>query len=201
MEQRSDNKPNDSELISELNKLSKSELAYLITRVQNVPEIEILIACAKWLWNYRKVYPGQASVATGKGIDLKSNKERLVKELENAGIPLPRFKNDGPDIIGSSESEFWQIECKGAGSLVDERTLRNNFDRALSSVVSYYTSFDTANSEAKPYLGLSLPEVPKYISELRRRVRKPLRGQLNLWVLLYELKSKKIRAVGPEDEC
>jgi hypothetical protein len=201
LEQKSDNKPDDSELISELNKLSKNELKDLLKEIKNVPEIEVLIASAIWLWNHRKVHPIKVSVATGKGIDFGSHKKQLVKIFETVGIPLPRFKNDGPDIIGSSESEFWQVECKGAG-LGKVQTYRNNFDRALASVVSYYTdiSLDERNSDARPYLGLALPDTPDYVSELHRRVKKPLRHQLNLWVLLYEQESKQIRPVTPGDE-
>ena len=48
--------------------------------------------------------------------------------------------------------------------------------------------------------GLALPASPEYLKQLKKRVRQPLRVRLNLWVLLYEPKSKSIRAVSPEDK-
>ena len=57
-----------------------------------------------------------------------------------------------------------------------QATQRNNFDRALASVVSYYTDSlpimpdDLAVLRgAVPHLGLALPETPDYLRELRRR--------------------------------
>jgi len=104
--------------------------------------------------------------------------------------------------LSISDSEWWIIECKGAG-LGKSQTQRNNFDRALASVVSYFEEspqgLGAEHQGATVCLGLALPATRAYLNELRRRVRSPLRKRLNLWVLLYELESKKIRAVPPAE--
>lgn len=171
-----------------------------------VPEIDVLIATAIWLWQQRKVLPLKFSVARGKGININSDIKRLQEALEVARVPNILDGNNqflstiGPDVIGVSKTEFWQIECKGCGP-VKTQTHRNNFDRALASVVSYYgnTPFDDIENR-NPYLGLALPNIPVYISELRHRVRIPLRRQLNLWVLLYDLNTKLIYPITPDKE-
>jgi hypothetical protein len=169
-----------------------------------IPEIDVLIHTALWLWR-RKVYPFQFSLAQGKGIDLKKNRELLSAALNEAGIPdqIREFSSEGADVVGFTVTEWWQVECKGAGT-GKKQTQRNNFDRALASVVSYYTDsipdlpkgFENAN----PHLGLALPITRFYFNELERRVRKPLRQRLNLWVLLYDPADKTIKAVSPHDE-
>jgi len=172
---------------------------------QVVTENEVLIAAALWL-HARGVLPFQLSVATGRGSDASAGVELLRGQLGAAGVPndLLRLASSGPDFVGISLHEFWQLECKGAGSGV-QATQRNNFDRALASVVSYYVdSLPTIPDDlavlrgAVPHLGLALPAMPDYLRELRRRVRQPLRRRLNLWVLLYEPEYKAIRAVTPD---
>ncbi len=168
------------------------------------PEIDVLLAVSVWL-RQRKILPYQFSIAHGKDIDMAAAKARLNAFLDGEGIPteLRSFVGDGADITGISGSEYWQIECKGAGT-GKPATQRNNFDRALSSVVSYYTESApdfgkelAAFSHARPVLGLALPETSYYMSELRRRVRKPLRKALNLWVLLYNPSTGGVRGIGP----
>ena len=177
-----------------------------------VPEIDVLIASAIWLWKQRKVIPLQFSLAKGKGINLKSDEKRLRDELKAAGVPDTSnirkelrisspsqfLLSSGQDIkgIGFSPQEIWQIECKGAGS-GKKSTQRNNFDRALASVVCYYTDDFQG---FKTYLGLALPATSDYMSELRHRVGKPLRRQLNLWILLYNPNTKMICFVAPDGD-
>ena len=101
-----------------------------------VKENDVLIAAARWLLR-RKVFAYQFSVARGKGIDYLSEKARVINELplhefyQKLDMELPLFRNDGPDILGldsqsllkvankqeidPENSEWWQIECKGAG--------------------------------------------------------------------------------------
>ena len=81
--------------------------------------------------------PVQFSIATGRGLDAGSHRRRLVAALDEAGVPatIREFAATGPDIIGFSENEFWQVECKGASGGT-KQTRRNDFDRALASVVS-----------------------------------------------------------------
>lgn len=171
------------------------------------PEIDVLVAVAVWL-RQRKVLPYQFSIARGKDIDVEAAKSKLNSALDREGIPaeLRSFVGDGPDIAAISGSEYWQIECKGAGT-GKRPTQRNNFDRALASVVSYYTESPPEFGErlavfnsARPVLGLALPETPDFMSELKRRVKKPLRKALNLWVLLYNRSEGTVRGIAPEDD-
>jgi hypothetical protein len=165
-----------------------------------IPEIDVLVATVAFL-RERGVMCYGISVPRGKGIDKRAAEDSAWKAL---GKAIPRFSTEGADIVGISATEWWQVECKGSGS-GKVQTQRNNFDRALASVVSYYEEKPAKLPEkhlnyigAKPYLGLAIPASPAYLNELERRVRQPLRKVLNLWVLLYEPESKKIRAVSPE---
>jgi len=166
-----------------------------------VPETEILIATVIYLVE-RGVSPYQFSVPRGKGIDTQSAKNKLKNAFRKIGLP-PSFSNSGADILALSEKEWWHIECKGAGS-GKAQTQRNNFDRALSSVVSYYGEETSRLPEqfrnTVQHLGLSLPTTDLYLRELTRRVRKPLRQRLNLWILLYDIRTKKIRCVEPNHD-
>jgi hypothetical protein len=166
-----------------------------------IPETDILIATVIYLVE-RGVNPYQFSVPRGKGIDTDSTKNKLENAFKSIGIS-PTFSNSGADVLAISEKEWWHIECKGAGS-GKAQTQRNNFDRALSSVVSYYGNESLRLPEqfrdTVQYLGLSLPATDLYLRELTRRVRKPLRQRLNLWILLYDLKTKKIRCIEPNQE-
>jgi hypothetical protein len=166
-----------------------------------IPEIEILIASSLWLWR-NQALPAQFSIASGQGIDAQANQDRLVKALEVAGVPsiLRSFVSWGPDIIALSAKRYWQVECKGAG-VGKQSTQRNNFDRAVASIVSYYR--DSAPKEipelaaAEPALALAVPATPGYLALLRSRVPLALRKRLNLWILLYGPSSSAITPVEP----
>ena len=141
----------------------------------SVKENDVLIAAAGWLLK-REVLPYQLSVAKGKGIDYLSEQDRVINELRplqkffKEPEKFPRFSGHGPDILGldlrsfledakepeicPENSEWWQIECKGAGD-GKQSTQRNNFDRGLASVVSYYgpsTEFRNAKPSLAPQL-------------------------------------------------
>lgn len=165
-----------------------------------VPEPEVLLAATAFLIQ-RKAVPYQFSVAAGKGIETSSAIGRLRNAFASVGR-TPNFAANGADILALSENEWWAVECKGAGTGVPQ-TQRNNFDRALASVVSYYEDGPPGATEelmnAKVCLGLALPATASYLRELKRRVRQPLRTRLNLWVLLYEPEAKSIKPVAPED--
>ena len=174
-----------------------------MTDSQVVPEIDVLVASALWLYR-RSVLPHTFSVARGAGIDAKESQDRIVRSLRAAGMPevavkYLRFASDGPDLVGVSGSEYWKIECKGAGT-GKAQTQRNNFDRALASVVSYYEDV-AERAEIPPggqlALGLALPATGAYLGELRRRVRAALRSRLNLWILLYDPASRALRPISP----
>lgn len=169
-----------------------------------IPEIDVLVATIAFLKERGVVCYGIA-VPRGKGIEKSAAEAGAWSALGNN---IPRtypFSAEGADIIGISATEWWKIECKGSGG-GKPQTQRNNFDRALASAVSYYEEKPTnlpkeydQYQNAQPYLGLALPSSQAYLNELKRRVRLPLRKALNLWVLLYESDSKKIRAISPED--
>ncbi len=170
--------------------------------VEIVGEGEVLLAAIKYLVT-RSALPYQVSIPRGQGInaDLIQTqiKDFYGKEFQ------PWFKSSGPDVIAISENEWWAVECKGIG-IGKPSIQRNNFDRALASVVSYYEdrpdnvpkSLQDWGENATVYLGLALPASEEYLKELNRRVRSPLRKKLNLWVLLYE-QTKNIRAIAPNE--
>lgn len=167
-----------------------------------VEEIEVLKATFDYLVIEREVFPYGFSIASGKGIDYKTNVENILLPYKKMGIE-PVIVGSGPDIVAISETEYWQVECKGTGS-GKKQTQRTNFDRALSSVVSYYED-DLSELEmgerfrnAISFLGLALPDSIEYKNELTRRVRQPLRKRLNLWILLYGSDSKTIRPISPD---
>ncbi len=163
-------------------------------------EIDVLKKTTKFLIN-REVLPYRYSIANKQGSEGKKFQERILSVAKDTGFH-PTFSPIGADIVGVSVSiaEWWQVECKGAGSGTPQ-TQRNSFDRALASVVSYYEAIAPEEFKyAKPYLGLALPATQDYLRELKRRVRKPLRQQLNLWVLLCEFHTDSVRAISPDDE-
>jgi hypothetical protein len=175
---------------------------------QRTPEIDVLCATFDFLMD-RNVMPYQISIARGTGIDSESVLSQFYSvaiKHKIAGKDVQfDHSNSGPDVIGISEKEWWQVECKGVGKGVSA-TQRENFARALASVVSYYCEKPEGLPKryvyyngARPYLGLALPTSPAYLNELKRRVRQPLRKALNLWILLYQAESKKINALSPDD--
>ena len=163
-----------------------------------VPEVELLKSTISFLAS-RGVLPYQMSPPSGLGIDtteFKSEMEALFAEFRLQ----PNFVGNGPDLIGQSETEYWMVECKGSGA-GQPPTQRTHFDRALASVVSYYEDVPPdSNSNATVYLGLALPKTPSFLKELNRRVRSPLRQNLNLWLLLYDYDTKSIEPIEPGSE-
>ena len=112
---------------------------------------------------------------------MQERKRDLELAFNAAGIPFQPhelFKSTGPDIVASSGAELWRFECKGMGEGTPQ-TQKNNFDRAVASVVSYYESSDLR-------LGLALAS--GYLLEYRFGNRLPvaLRKALNLWVFVVE---------------
>ena len=173
--------------------------------ITNISEGEVLLATTEYLITEPKLLPYQFSVASRKDVDRSSTKIKL-KDLPTGMPREPEFTGSGQDIIAVSEKEWWCVECKGVGT-GKPQTQRNNFDRALASVVSYYedrpdtpSQWDEYVKDSRVFLGLALPASTQYLKELERRVRSPLRQRLNLWILLYE--RSKIRAVAPvESDC
>ena len=190
-------------------------------------ENDVLVAAALWLVA-RGFQIKRLSPAGGKGIDSDESKSQIASAFEREGLHLSpnEFVRDGADIVAQSDSELWQVECKGYQNGNTTQTHRNNFDRALASVVSYYIEnqsdlsvprrrksreellvelrhLDDVPTQAHQrtcYLALSLPATEDYVRELRRRVCKPLRRCLKLWILLYDPPTKTIQPVSPEED-
>ena len=171
-----------------------------MTQAKTVGEVDVLLATTVFLLK-RKITPYQFSIPRGRGIDTKATQALILQAFQNIDR-MPAFYSSGPDVLGISKSEWWQIECKGSGT-GKKQTQRNNFDRALASVVSYYEE-DTKRlpdkfKNANPFLGLALPATSEYLAELTRRVRMSLRRRLNLWILLYDPEADSIRSISPTD--
>jgi hypothetical protein len=167
-----------------------------------VPELEILIATTKWPWR-RGAVPRRLSISSRSNAGMASDLENLRRAFIDCRIPDGWWNaSNGPDLIAASSTEIWEVECKGEGDGV-QQTQRNNFDRALASVVSYYGgsgAIDSLPENATTYLCLALPRTRHYCQQLRRRVRRPLRERLNLWILLYDSATKEVHAVMPNEE-
>ena len=164
-----------------------------------ITEGEVLLETLRFLLK-REAIPLQVSVPSGQYIDTNQIKNDVKNIFANVNFD-PDFVGSGPDVIAVSENEFWIIECKGTGR-GKPSTQRTNFDRALASIVSYFED-NPPNppvwaKNSTVFLGLALPNSKQYLNELKRRVRIPLRKRLNLWVLLYDTKSKQIKEILPD---
>ncbi len=145
-----------------------------------VSEFEVLKATIVWLhrngWSIESI-----SVATGSGLPaIEQLEEQLRRGLETAGMPFLEtlHRREGPDIVAHSHEGVWKIECKGLAP-GKPPTHRNNFDRAVASVVSYFDSPQTR-------LGLALANDYLWQYNFGKRLPCALREAINLWVLLYE---------------
>jgi hypothetical protein len=160
---------------------------------QIVPEIDILIGTTKWLisknWHIMTL-----SIPHGQGINSSSVGNSLKTELSQIGIDIRniRLKSSGEDILAQRENISWKIECKGltGGTL---QTIKNNFDRAVASVVSYYTQKENL------WLGIALPDSEVYKKYVQAKLPKSLREATNLWVLFY-LSKNEVFELAPDEE-
>ncbi len=158
-----------------------------------MPEIDVIIATAKWLyangWTIESF-----SIPSGQKIDSVNSKTKLRTELAKLSIEDKsiRFLPKGEDIRAREGNNLWKIECKGLGTDLPSSTVRNHFDRALASTVSYYTQ------ENGLRVGLALPE--EYHKLIRDRVPQALRRAINLWILLYVSADDEVIAFAPDEE-
>jgi len=158
---------------------------------QLVPELDVIIAVAKWLhsggWQIEEV-----SMPRGQGIDQIRNRDKLETEFAEVGISTRniKFKFRGEDIRTRKGGKLWRIECKGLTS-GRAQTVKNNFDRAVASAVSYYTQREELQ------LGLALPE--GYNKFLRERIPLALRTTINLWIFLYVAR-EEVLVFAPDEE-
>jgi hypothetical protein len=177
----------------------------------SVSEFDVLLAVALWLKPQVVSESIEISPPRGQQLSDAEQKARFKEELTQAGYRDIVFRSSGPDIIVRDIHRIWKVECKGL-SAGARSTVDNNFDRALSSVVSYYdepieakdgemqdlkTIIRHLDRTDKPIrLVLALPESPQYLKLLRDRVRQPLRRRLDLWLLIF---NPTTRAVTPYD--
>jgi hypothetical protein len=158
-------------------------------RIPLISEFDVQIGTIKWLvehnWKIEKISP-----PTKQGFDVK---RKLNEELTNLGINTSiRYSNKGEDILATKDGTNWKIECKGLSSGEDE-TIDENFERAIASVVLYYTQ------KERLQLGLAMPEY--YLEDLRNKLPKTLREALKLWLFIYSAGDQKIFDIwSPEDE-
>lgn len=159
---------------------------------QYVPEVNVLIAVVRYLhlegWTIESL-----SVAHGVGIDSVNSKNKVKDELAKLGIEWNsvRLVSTGEDIRAKKGSILWRIECKGLAESMKPSTTRNQFDRALASVVSYYDQTHGLQ------LGLALPE--EYFKHIKVRLPQALRIALSLWVLLYVSADNEVVAFAPDE--
>ena len=167
-----------------------------------VPELDVLIATVRWLWN-RGCRPVRVSRAGGSEAGRYQDQQRLQAELAALNVPSGWYHSpEGPDVVAIGEGQIWEVECKGAGRGVGS-TQRNNFDRAIASVVSYYGGWSNEAKGAQErdrHLAIALPSTRDYMIQLRRRLGRPLRNRIGLWVLLLDPGTRDLVTVAPDED-
>jgi len=160
--------------------------------MNKIPETIVLIETAKWF--IKKGYTlDSISIPRGEGYrgDIKTE---LENELRKVGYDKKiNYSSEGADIIAQNDHEIWKIECKGRGA-GKPQTLRNNFDRALASVITYFD-----NEHKKQFLALAIPNSPSYLQQLTR-ISKSLRKAINLWILLVDERDHLVAEYKPDDD-
>lgn len=157
-----------------------------------VDEIEVIAKTAVWL--AKEGYKLAAiSIPKIQHMSPEEQKNYLITTLKSARCePVElNFYSDGPDIIAEKEDICLKVECKGLGK-GKSTTHRNNFDRALASVVSYYDGTDNI------HLGLAFPDAPDYVRHLSKRVPDELRKTINIWIFLLSEDGQDLRVFSPE---
>ena len=150
------------------------------------PEFDVLYATVAWLleksWRIDTV-----SILHSR----EKEKAEVRRLLQTAGWSLDDsgFRPHGPDIIAGSDGGTWKFECKGLIT-GDSRTHRNQFDRGVAGVVSYYDAPDVR-------LGLSIPDGYLFKYNFGDRLPRTLREATNLWVFLYSPQARTVHPFEP----
>lgn len=165
-----------------------------MSEAQHVRETDVILGVAKWLnshgWTIESF-----SVPHGQGlINSDTAKNKLRDWLTAVGLPMRsvKFTPSGEDIVARQGDAFWKIECKGL-SAGKKATVKNNFDRAVASAVSYYDRSERLR------IGIALPDDKEYIRHCRNKLPKALRQAISLWVFLY-VNIEEVYEFRPEDE-
>jgi len=151
-----------------------------------IPELDVLIATAVWLHSHGSMIEA-VSIPRGQRMSNDEQIQRLIEKFSRADVPFERrmLKSEGPDIVARFESGLWKIECKGLGT-GRIQTLKNNFDRAVASTVSYHDQKEGLR------LGLAVPDALGYLDLIKSKIPQSLREAINLWVFLYDRVSDSI---------
>lgn len=159
--------------------------------IQPISEVDVLYATSFWLikndWQLDTI-----SFPKGQEISSADQVQFFKDCFESDACVLPdtvKFLASGPDIIASKGSIKWKIECKGYSNATTQ-TLRNNFDRALASCVTYFD--DTTNV----CLGLALPDY--YAIEVQKRIPIALRIALRMSIFLYNTTNQIVEHFEPD---
>ena len=181
----------------------------MIELKEAVSEFDVLCAAALWLQGLGTVEKLIISPARGQEISLEDQKRKLKEKLLQPGCGKISFQSNGPDIVARDKSCVWKVECKGLGR-GGTSTIDNNFDRALSSVVSYYDEpeeeghtdlsrvmNELANRDKPTRLALALPRSDRYMTLLRKCVKPALRRRLDLWPLIVNPLASSVECYSP----
>lgn len=159
---------------------------------QPISEVDVLFATSLWLikndWQLDVI-----SFPKGQVISSPDQLQFFKDSFESNAYTLPntvKFLTNGPDIIASKGNIKWKIECKGYSNATSQ-TLRNNFDRALASCVTYFD--DNTNLR----LGLALPDY--YKIDVQKRIPIALRTSLKLSIFLYNTKTQIVDHFEPDN--
>jgi len=72
------------------------------------------------------------------------------------------------------------------------QTLKNHFDRAIASTVSYYDQTDGIQ------IGIALPYNEIYLEFIEKKIPKPLRKVTSMWIILYNKENESVDVISPE---
>ena len=159
-----------------------------------VEEIDVIIAVSIWLskngWCVKSI-----SIPNNQKQSRYHQKEKLINALTQANLNIAQIEINasGPDIVAQKldGEKLWKIECKGFGTGVIQ-TLKNNFDRAIASTVSYY------DQEDEIQIGIALPHNKIYLEFIEKKIPKPLRKVTSMWIILYDKENESVKVISPE---
>lgn len=150
-----------------------------------ISEADVLLSTSIWLlknnWDIQTISP-----PNGQLIHPRDQKEFYLHYWQTEFLSIPEnlnFQINGPDIIATQGTIKWKIECKGLSDATSQ-TIRNNFDRALASCVTYFDH----NVNVK--LGLAVPSY--YEDHIRKRLPLALRVALKMSIFLYSTSDQTV---------